>query len=172
MTRNPDPATDNIVLNKIISVYSRKEYDSELTECPLTDLLKYDYISDNKKIEVKYRHFAPNMTYEKIYFNKDILVEISQHEGCFDGWRNECEADRIWFIKVLYNTSINPFTVKVDQIKEFTIIDCDWNELKELSHNMSYNTVYSGKTTGSTNVIIPYEDITSKKIYRIQLKGD
>lgn len=170
MTRLPDPATKNPVLHKMLNVYFKGIYKYESVECPLEDLLKYDYLVNNLKVEVKIRHFVMSHTDPKYYNYDDVLVEYEQHSGHQDGWFYECQADRLLVLKILYNKeSINPFSVKSSDISEFKIYDISWQELKEICKKRRHRETYSGKTTGSWNWVVDLNEISDKKIFKIKI---
>ena len=171
MKRIPDPLTYNEVFYRIMQAYTTQTYGTKnIEECPLEDLLKYDYNISNMKIEGKLRHYAENMTHKNLYRAKDILVEKQQHDGRDDGWFFECEADRIFYIKILYHNTCpthgRTILTKRSDIKEFTFIDCSWSEIKQLIQNNKYELVYSGKTTGSWNWIVPLHHLKDVKIWK------
>lgn len=170
MNRIPDPATYNECYYRVLQLYSMKHYGTkEVKECPLSDLLGYDYDISNKKVEVKLRHYARNATSRSYFSDPDVLVEYEQHIGYPDGWFHECKADRLLYIKYLYHTRVpienKRYYTQPSDIKKIIFYDISWPELKELCETTTFRSVRCKLTTDSMNWVVPIDMLSDIKTW-------
>jgi len=162
----------------IILKYLKSRYDSKLEIKDFEDKNQcFDIITNsnsiNITIEYKTRYFYIGKN-DKFLLENDILVEIIQSTPYIKntdlkkldtqklnvaiGWFYKCSADRLIYVRTLDNIF-------------YDLIDIDFKIFKQwLLNNMhKYKLQYSDKTTGTINLILPYNSIP-KPLYNYEKK--